>query len=57
MTEEAFDDIARDWFATAKHPKLGRPFTRLRLPAAAELLDFLRANGFKSSSSPAAAST
>ena len=26
MSDEAFDGIAKAWFASAKHPKFGRPF-------------------------------
>ena len=29
MSEEAFDKIAKAWFAKSKHPKYGRPFNRL----------------------------
>ena len=47
LPEEEFMDAARAWFATAKHPKLGRPFNRLIYQPQLELLDFLRANGFK----------
>jgi hypothetical protein len=47
MTEEEFDGIARDWFAAAKHPKLGRRFNELTYKPQVELLGFLRENGFK----------
>jgi phosphoserine phosphatase len=47
VTEEEFDAIARDWFATAKHPKLGRLFTDLTYRPQVELLAYLRAHGFK----------
>lgn len=47
MSEEEFEAIAQDWFATARHPKLGRPFPRLAYQPQIELLEFLRANGFK----------
>jgi phosphoserine phosphatase len=47
VREEEFDAIARDWFATAKHPKLGRLFTNLTYRPQVELLAYLRANGFK----------
>jgi len=47
MTDEAFDTIARTWFAAAKHPKYQRPFTRCTFQPQIELLDFLRSNGFK----------
>jgi phosphoglycolate phosphatase-like HAD superfamily hydrolase len=47
VTEEAFGEIARDWFAAAKHPKLDRLFTQCIYAPQVELLEFLRANGFK----------
>ena len=47
LSQDDFMRAARQWFATAKHPKLGRPFTRLIYQPQLELLDFLRANGFK----------
>jgi hypothetical protein len=47
MDEEAFDRIARDWFATAKHPKMGRLFRQNTYRPQVELLDYLRQNRFK----------
>jgi phosphoglycolate phosphatase-like HAD superfamily hydrolase len=47
MQEEEFDTIARTWFASARHPRFGRPFTQLTYRPQVELLDYLRANGFK----------
>jgi phosphoglycolate phosphatase-like HAD superfamily hydrolase len=47
MTTEEFDAIVRAWLATAKHPKLGRPYTQLVYQPMLELLSYLRANGFK----------
>jgi phosphoglycolate phosphatase-like HAD superfamily hydrolase len=47
MTEEEFDEIARTWFASARHPKFGRLFTQLIYQPQLELLAYLRANGFK----------
>jgi phosphoglycolate phosphatase-like HAD superfamily hydrolase len=47
MTEGEFEDIAHAWFAQAKHPKLGRLFTRCTYAPQVELLAYLRANGFK----------
>src|SRR5215470_11344676 len=29
MSEDEFGAIARTWFASSRHPKLGRPFTQL----------------------------
>lgn len=47
MSEDEFRDIATEWFETAKHPKLGRLFPTLAYQPQIELLEFLRANGFK----------
>ena len=47
MSAEAFERIAGEWFASAKHPKLGRPFTRVTYRPQVELLGYLRENGFK----------
>jgi len=47
MTEDEFDVIARQWFAQAKHPKLGRPFDRCTYVPQVELLAHLREHGFK----------
>jgi phosphoserine phosphatase len=47
MSEEEFDEIARRWLATAKHPKFGRPFTHLTYRPQIELLELLRQHDFK----------
>ena len=47
MTSDEFDRIARDWFATARHPRFNRPYTDLAYQPMVELLGYLRANGFK----------
>jgi phosphoglycolate phosphatase-like HAD superfamily hydrolase len=47
MTAEQFEASVRDWLATAKHPKTGRPFTQMVFQPMLELLDYLRANDFK----------
>ena len=46
-TTDEFAAIVRDWLATARHPTLGRRYTELTYPPMLELLDYLRANGFK----------
>ena len=46
-TTEEFSQTVKDWLATAKHPKTGRPFTDMVYQPMLELLDYLRANGFK----------
>jgi phosphoglycolate phosphatase-like HAD superfamily hydrolase len=47
MTAEAFETSVRDWLATAKHPKTGKPYTQMIYQPMLELLDYLRANDFK----------
>jgi phosphoglycolate phosphatase-like HAD superfamily hydrolase len=47
MTTEEFDKIAKEWLATAKHPKTGRLYTEMVYQPMLELLAYLRANGFK----------
>ena len=47
MTTDEFDEIAKDWLATARHPELDRPYTELVFQPMLELLDHLRAHGFK----------
>ena len=48
MTSDDFDRIARDWFATARHPRFNRLYTDLAYQPMVELLGYLRASGFKS---------
>jgi len=47
MTSVEFDKIARDWFAGAEHPRFHRPYTALAYRPMIEVLEHLRANGFK----------
>ena len=47
MTEDEFAVFARDWLDTAKHPKLGKRFRDLFYQPQIELLEYLRAHGFK----------
>jgi phosphoserine phosphatase len=47
MTTEAFEKVVRDWLATARHPKTGRPYNEMIYQPMVELLRYLRANGFK----------
>jgi phosphoglycolate phosphatase-like HAD superfamily hydrolase len=47
MTTEEFEQIVKDWVATAKHPTTGRPYTGMVYQPMLEVLDYLRANGFK----------
>jgi phosphoglycolate phosphatase-like HAD superfamily hydrolase len=47
MTTEEFEKSVIDWLATAKHPKIGKPFTEMVYQPMLELLTYLRTNGFK----------
>ena len=47
MTTEEFEQIVKDWIATAKHPKTGKRYTEMVYQPMLELLAYLRANGFK----------
>jgi phosphoserine phosphatase len=47
VTVDEFDKHARDWFETARHPKLDRKFIKCTYKPQIELLSFLRDNGFK----------
>ena len=47
MTDEEFDQIARGWLATSKHPEIDRLFKQCVYRPQVELLEYLRQNGFK----------
>jgi hypothetical protein len=47
MTSDDFHRLVRDWLATAKHPRFERPYTDLVYQPMLEVMDYLRANGFK----------
>lgn len=47
MTTEAFEQTVTEWITTAKHPTTGRLFTEMVYQPMLELLEYLRANGFK----------
>jgi hypothetical protein len=47
MSQADFQDIVRRWLATAKHPRFKRPYTELVYQPMREVMDCLRANGFK----------
>jgi hypothetical protein len=47
MTAAEFEQIVKDWIATAKHPKTGKLYTEMTYQPMLELLAYLRANGFK----------
>jgi len=47
LTTGEFTQIVKEWLASAKHPKFDQPYTELVYQPMLELLDYLRANGFK----------
>jgi len=47
MTTEEFEQIVNDWINIAKHPRFNRPFNELVYQPMLEVLNYLRANGFK----------
>jgi len=47
MTTDEFSKIVTDWFASSKHPKTGKPYTEMTYLPMRELLDYLRANSFR----------
>ena len=47
ITTEAFDAAAREFFAIATHPTLGRPYTQVAYRPMLELIELLGANDFQ----------
>src|SRR5262245_14377840 len=47
MTAQEFEHIVTDWITTAQHPKTGRLYTNMVYQPMLELLQYLRANSFK----------
>ena len=47
MTTDEFTQSVTEWVTTAKHPQSGRLYTEMVYQPMLELLDYLRANGFK----------
>ena len=47
MTTVEFEQIVKDWIATARHPQTGRLYTEMVYQPMLEVLAYLRANGFK----------
>ena len=47
MTADAFDATVREWIAAARHPVTKRAYTDMVYQPMLELLEYLRANGFK----------
>ena len=46
-TTEEFSQIVEDWLGSARHPDTGRAYTEMVYQPMLELLDYMRANGFK----------
>jgi len=46
-TTDEFEQIVKDWIATAKHPKTGKLYTEMVYQPMLEVLAYLRANGFR----------
>ena len=46
-TSEEFEQIVVDWITSARHPRTGRLYTEMVYQPMLELLDYLRANGFR----------
>ena len=47
MSNAAFLEIATHWLETAKHPRFKRLYTELVYQPMAEVMDYLRTNGFR----------
>ena len=47
MTTAEFDQIAREWFKTARHPRFNRSYNQMVYQPMLELLAYLQANEFK----------
>lgn len=47
MTTDEFVEVATNWLDTARHPRTGRKYNEMVYQPMLELLDYLRANGFK----------
>jgi hypothetical protein len=47
MSSDEFQKIATDWIASARDPKFKKPYTELVYQPMIEVLQYLRANGFK----------
>ena len=47
LTTDEFNTIVSDWIDTARHPTTGRLYTEMVYQPMLEVLEYLRANGFK----------
>jgi len=44
---EVFQQVADDWITTAQHPRFQRPYTDLVYQPMLEVMQYLRANGYR----------
>ncbi len=47
MTTDEFDQQVRSWMASARHPRFDRPYTEIIYQPMLEVLEYLRANDFR----------
>jgi hypothetical protein len=47
MTNEEFRQIVIEWLKHARHPRFNRPYTELVYQPMLEIINYMRANGFK----------
>lgn len=47
ITTTEFEERVRNWFTTARHPRFNKPYSELVYQPMVELLNYLRANEFK----------
>lgn len=47
MSEEQFSEEVSNWLQTAKHPDTGKPYNQMIYQPTLELLEYLRAHGYK----------
>ena len=47
MSTEAFQGLVKDWLTTAKSPRFDRPYTDLVYQPMLEVMQYLRANGYR----------
>ncbi len=47
MTTEEFEQVVKNWIASARHPKTGKSYTEMVYQPMLEILNYLRANRFK----------
>lgn len=47
MNTDEFEEIVKEWLKTSRHPRFDKPYNELVYQPMLELLDYLRANDFK----------